>query len=67
MANGVSYQIPVPTEYRNAEQAYLANRGFHNHRSKTKAEVSQPNSHTDHRALYDAVLQGINDQEGKTP
>uniref|UniRef100_UPI0010F79EC2 DUF2345 domain-containing protein n=1 Tax=Pseudomonas sp. G(2018) TaxID=2502242 RepID=UPI0010F79EC2 len=67
MANGVSYQIPVPTEYRNAEQAYLANRGFHNHRSKTKAEVNQPNSHTDHRALYAAVMEGIIDLEGKIP
>jgi len=63
LANGVSYQIPVPTDYRNAEQAHLANGGMHNHLSRADTEVSQPTSHTDHRALYAAV---INDQEGKT-
>ncbi|MFS2200880.1 type VI secretion system Vgr family protein [Pseudomonas sp. Pseusp3] len=67
MANGVTHHIPVPTEYRNAEQAHLANRGLHNHNAKPDSEMSQPTSHTDHRALYDAVLHGISDQEGKTP
>ncbi|WP_256590823.1 MULTISPECIES: type VI secretion system Vgr family protein [unclassified Pseudomonas] len=66
MANGVTHHIPVPTEYRNAEQAHLANRGLQNHPSQADAEMSQPMSHTDHRALYDAVLKGIHDQEGKT-
>ncbi|WP_433770625.1 type VI secretion system Vgr family protein [Pseudomonas putida] len=67
MTNGVTHHIPIPTDYRNAEQAHLANRGLQNHPSQPHAEVSQPTSHTDHRALYDAVLQGINDQQGKTP
>ncbi|WP_223541499.1 type VI secretion system tip protein VgrG [Pseudomonas sp. BF-RE-26] len=67
MANGVTYQIPVPTEYRNAEQAELANRGLHNHPSQAHAEVSQPISHTDHRGLYATVMEGAGDQEGKTP
>ncbi|MDZ5432118.1 type VI secretion system tip protein VgrG, partial [Pseudomonas fluorescens] len=67
MANGVTHHIPVPTEYRNAEQAPLANRGLHNHPSQVDAEMSQPNSHTDHRALYDALLQGLHDQQGKMP
>ena len=67
MANGVTYQIPVPTDYRNAEQAHLANRGLHNHSSQADAEMSQPASHTDHRALYVAVMDGISDQEGETP
>jgi type VI secretion system secreted protein VgrG len=65
MANGVTYQIPVPTDYRNTEQAQLANRGLHNHPSQANAEVSQPASHTDHRALYAGVMEGISDQEGK--
>jgi type VI secretion system secreted protein VgrG len=67
MANGVTYQIPVPTDYRNAEQAQLANRGLHNHPSQAHAEVSQPTSHTDHRGLYATVMEGASDQEGKTP
>ncbi|MNL65452.1 hypothetical protein D3C87_1897860 [compost metagenome] len=66
MANGVSYRIPVPTEYRNVEQAHLANRGLHNHTSQTDAEVNQPTSHTDHRHLYAEVLDGLNDKDGKT-
>ncbi|VVO35908.1 hypothetical protein PS691_05318 [Pseudomonas fluorescens] len=66
MANGVTYQIPLPTDYRNAEQAHLANRGLHNHPSQTNAEVSQPTAHTDHRALYQAVLEGLSNKEGKT-
>ncbi|MCP2019357.1 UNVERIFIED_ORG: type VI secretion system secreted protein VgrG [Pseudomonas reinekei] len=67
MANGVTYQIPVPTDYRNAEQAELANRGLHNHPSQADAEVSQPTSHTDHRGLYATVMEGASDQEGKNP
>ncbi|UZM14962.1 type VI secretion system tip protein VgrG [Pseudomonas kielensis] len=66
MANGVSHHIPVPTDYRNAEQAHLANGGMHNHHSQASHEVSQPNSHTDHRALYAAVMRPISDEEGKT-
>ena len=66
LANGVSCQIPVPTDYRNAEQGHLANGGMHNHRSRADAEVSQPTSHTDHRALYAAAISAISDQEGKT-
>ena len=67
LANGVNYQIPVPTDYRNAEQAHLANGGLHNHLSQTAAEVSQPTSHTDHRALYAAAMEKVSDKEGKTP
>nr|WP_180204935.1 type VI secretion system Vgr family protein [Pseudomonas sp. SbOxS1]NYU04930.1 type VI secretion system tip protein VgrG [Pseudomonas sp. SbOxS1] len=66
MANGVTYQIPVPTDYRNPEQAHLANRGLHNHPTQADSEMSQPTSHTDHRALYDAALHAINDQKGMT-
>ncbi|WP_442099963.1 DUF2345 domain-containing protein [Pseudomonas sp. KB_15] len=65
MANGAAYQIPVPTDYRNAEQAQLANRGLHNHPSQTDTGVNQPASHTDHRGQY-ATHMGITDQEGKT-
>ncbi|MEB2626198.1 DUF2345 domain-containing protein, partial [Pseudomonas sp. YuFO8] len=66
MANGVTYQIPVPTDYRNSDQAHLANRGLHNHPSRVHDEVSQPTSHTDHRGLYASVMEGIKEQEGKT-
>jgi len=66
MANGVSYQIPVPSDYRNAEQANLANDGLHNHLSQTDTEVNQPTSHTDQRVLYAALMSAISDQEGKT-
>jgi type VI secretion system secreted protein VgrG len=66
MANGVTYQIPVPTDYRNSDQAHLANRGLHNHPSRIHDEVSQPTSHTDHRGLYASVMEGIKEQEGKT-
>ncbi|WP_259201411.1 MULTISPECIES: DUF2345 domain-containing protein, partial [unclassified Pseudomonas] len=65
MANGVSFQIPVPTDYRNAEQAKLANSGLHNHRSQTDSEVSQPTSHTDQRALYDDVMSAVSGLEEK--
>jgi type VI secretion system secreted protein VgrG len=64
MANGVAYQIPVPTEYRNAEQAQLANRGLHNHSSQADAEVSQPASHTDHRTQY-ATQMDATDPKGE--
>ncbi|MCK3840361.1 MULTISPECIES: type VI secretion system Vgr family protein [Pseudomonas] len=64
MANGVSYQIPVPTEYRNAEQAHMANSGLHHHASQTDAGVRQPNSHTDHRALYTSVMEGARGKKG---
>ena len=67
MANGVTHQIPVPTEYRNAEQAHLANRGLHNHLSQADTEMSQPTSHTDHRTLYATMMNGASQQEGKTP
>jgi type VI secretion system secreted protein VgrG len=67
MANGVSYEIPVPSEYRNAEQAVLANGGLHNHHLLPCSELSQPSSHTDHRAKYAAVIRTSNDREGKNP
>jgi type VI secretion system secreted protein VgrG len=56
-SNGVKYQIPIPTRYRNAEQAQLANGGVHNHPSTAK-------SHTDHRALYAAVVDDPMSDEG---
>jgi type VI secretion system secreted protein VgrG len=63
----VTYQIPIPTEYRNAEQGLLANSGLHNHRSQHDDSLSQPGSHTDHRDLYAAVLQGLNDDQEDKP
>ncbi|MCR4538791.1 DUF2345 domain-containing protein, partial [Pseudomonas sp. 18.1.10] len=66
LANGVSYQIPVPSEYRNADQANLANGGLHNHHVLADSELSQPLSHTDHRALYATVTNPESDSEEKT-
>ncbi|MRS20907.1 type VI secretion system tip protein VgrG [Enterobacteriaceae bacterium RIT692] len=63
MANGVSYQIPVASTYRNPEQGMLANRGIHHHHSQTADEINAPGSHTEHRSLYAALLDGINDKE----
>jgi type VI secretion system secreted protein VgrG len=59
MANSVVYQIPTPTDYRNPEQAHLANAGFHNHPSKNHSEVSQPTSHTEYRTLYSTVMDDL--------
>ena len=56
MANGVNYQIPIPTDYRNAEHGPLANRGLHNHTSNSHDEISQPSSHKEHRTLYAAAI-----------
>ncbi|KFE54780.1 type IV secretion protein Rhs, partial [Pseudomonas syringae] len=67
LANGVTYQIPIPTEYDNVEQGVLANSGLHNHRSQPDDSLSQPGSHTDHRDLYAAVLQGLNDDQEDKP
>lgn len=62
MANGVSYRIPAVTAYRNPEQGRLANQGLHHHRSAPDTPVNQPASHSDHRALYAAVLNSTPDQ-----
>jgi type VI secretion system secreted protein VgrG len=67
LANGVRFQIPVPGDYRNTAQATLANAGIHNHRSQADSKLSQPTSHTDHRALYADVTNTTRDQEGHTP
>ena len=40
----------------------LANRGIHHH-SQTAYEINAPDSHTGHRSLYAALLDGINDKE----
>jgi type VI secretion system secreted protein VgrG len=48
-ANGSDYQIPIPIDYRNVDQAQLANSGVHNH-------PSNETSHTDHRLLYADTL-----------
>ncbi|MFK8332856.1 DUF2345 domain-containing protein, partial [Pseudomonas sp. BJa5] len=66
MANGVTFRIPVPDEYSNVEQGHLANQGLHNHPSQPDAELSQPDSHTDHRGLYAAVMENSATKKGKT-
>ena len=63
MANGINYQIPVVSAYRNQEQGELANRGFHHHTSQPAADINAPASHTEHRNLYKELLDGANDKE----
>ncbi|QLI83308.1 type VI secretion system tip protein VgrG [Chitinibacter fontanus] len=58
LANGVNYQIPVPTEYRNSEQGVLANQGFQKHASATDSEVRSLNAHSDLRKIYQDLLDG---------
>ncbi|WP_146118260.1 type VI secretion system Vgr family protein, partial [Pseudomonas sp. MYb115] len=68
LSNGVSFGVPVPTEYRNPEQAHLANAGLQNHPGQVSDdEYAAPSSHTDHRDRYEAVLNPHSDQEGKYP
>ncbi|CAM3775666.1 putative type VI secretion system protein VgrGA [Pseudomonas reidholzensis] len=64
MANGTSFQIPVPGEYRNPPQAHLANLGLLNHTPQTHPEVGQPSTHSDHRVKYAGVLDGLVDTQG---
>ncbi|MBT2342094.1 MULTISPECIES: DUF2345 domain-containing protein, partial [Pseudomonas] len=67
MSNGVSYNLVVPTEYRDVDQAQLANRGLQNHPSKTDPEVSQPASHKQHRSSYASLLDSPASKEDQTP
>jgi type VI secretion system secreted protein VgrG len=63
MANGINFQIPVVENYRNPEQGKMANRGLHNHTSQTSPCVNAPKSHTEHRNLYDELLNGLSDSD----
>jgi len=66
LANGISYQLPVPTEYRNAEQAHMANEGLQHHVTQADARIIQPASHTDHRQRYASLLgRQANNVEGE--
>lgn len=66
LGNGVRFEVPVPTNYRNADQARLANRGLQKHLAHAAPQISQPTAHNDHRDLYAAALGSLNDQKGKT-
>ncbi|MBY0446176.1 MAG: type VI secretion system tip protein VgrG, partial [Burkholderiales bacterium] len=65
LANGETYQIPVPSEYRNAEQATLANQGLQHHQPESNAEINQPDQHTDHRQSYLDTVKGLFNAKGK--
>ncbi|STQ90076.1 type VI secretion system Vgr family protein [Iodobacter fluviatilis] len=65
LANGETYQIPVPSEYRNAEQANLANQGLQHHQPESNAEINQPDQHTDHRQSYLDTVKGLFNAKGK--
>jgi type VI secretion system secreted protein VgrG len=64
-ANGETYQIPVPSEYRHAEQANLANQGLQHHQPESNAEINQPDQHTDHRQSYLDTVKGLFNAKGK--
>ncbi|WP_032631298.1 DUF2345 domain-containing protein, partial [Pseudomonas syringae] len=66
LANGVKFKIPIPSEYSNSEQGELANLGLRKHSSNTNAEVTQPASNSNHRALYAEAMQGLSDKKGKS-
>lgn len=66
LSNGVSYQLPVPSEYANAEQAGLANGGFQNHRSETTGGIALPQNNTEQRARYAALLKKPEDVQGES-
>ncbi|MDR0280939.1 MAG: DUF2345 domain-containing protein, partial [Paucimonas sp.] len=65
MLNGVSYQLPVPGDYSNPQQAELANDGLQNHRSRTASDLIPPASHTEQRAVYSELLSGTPDTQGE--
>jgi len=65
LSNGVSYQLPVPGEYSNPQQGYLANGGLQNHGSRTSNGVISPTAHTEQRVLYAELLKGPNDIQGE--
>ncbi|MNJ49463.1 hypothetical protein D3C77_446930 [compost metagenome] len=67
LANGVSYQLPIPGDYRNPEQAHLANDGLQHHNTSPDARIKQPVAHTDHRHLYAALLGRPSTQEETAP
>ncbi|MFJ3262171.1 type VI secretion system Vgr family protein [Pseudomonas sp. NPDC086581] len=64
MSNGVSYQIPIPSDYSNPEQGRLANQGLHHNTFKADSEVNQPAAHNELRRLYASLLQGAKPDEG---
>jgi type VI secretion system secreted protein VgrG len=59
MANGQSFEIPVPEDYRNPEQGALANEGLHHHHGRAHPDVSPPVSHTEHRQHYASLNKGL--------
>ncbi|MFC4864985.1 DUF2345 domain-containing protein, partial [Pseudomonas sp. MAHUQ-62] len=63
LANGLSFQLPVPADYRNPEQGELANRGLHNHSATAGDDIQ----HTEHRLWYSALLAKPKGQEGDAP
>ncbi|MDU4253185.1 type VI secretion system Vgr family protein, partial [Pseudomonas sp.] len=58
MANGVSYEVPIPADYRTPDQGRLANRGLHHHNVRAGAQTQAGAAHTDYRLLYAYVLDG---------
>ena len=65
---GLSQPCLYSIEFTSATQAHLANAGLQNHPGQASdGEYAEPLSHTDHRDRYEALLNPLSDQEGKTP
>ncbi|WP_416425504.1 type VI secretion system tip protein VgrG [Pseudomonas sp. App30] len=58
--SGWSFGIPIPAQYRNPEQAHIANRGVHNHTAKAAP-------HTEHRSEYASIMDAPDLEEGTKP
>ncbi|MDN7643788.1 type VI secretion system Vgr family protein [Burkholderia cenocepacia] len=56
MANGVKHEIPVPGEYRDAENGKLANQGFQYHESSTATDIEPPGDRALNRTRYSNLL-----------
>ncbi|MEE1922770.1 type VI secretion system tip protein VgrG [Pseudomonas sp. 148P] len=65
LLNGVSYQLPVPGDYSNPQQAHLANEGLQNHKSATASGLVPPMGHTEQRGVYSELLNGSTDLKGE--
>lgn len=63
LANGLSFQLPVPSEYSNPELGELANLGLHKHGAAEADATPQ----TDHRSLYAELLATRSGHQGETP
>lgn len=56
LANGVKHDIPVPGEYRDADNGALANQGFQFHESGSDTDITSAGDRALHRQRYSNLL-----------